>query len=579
MTLLTEFETQAKPKPAYVQRIEDLMSHYEEGKNVFIVADDWTYTPRIKPGHENATVLADGRARPIPRNWMDLVETTFGIIAHEKYGLDTYPNKIKLIDAKEMLSAYASVGMPVNYAHWSFGQELVTSEKAYNNGQMGLAYEIVINSDPSIAYCMKQNTKTMQMLVIAHASFGHNSFFKNNHMFRQFTSAKNIVPELERLQKFVAECEEKHGVKAVEAVLDAAHALQSHGVNRYTKPARLSEAELRAKRQRIEDAARENYDPVLDRSAAHARGATKKFDQLAGPYHMDLEHDENLLMVLANLSPNMPDWQRQMLRMISERSQYFYPQMQTQLMNEGWATFWHHTLMNDMYDMGLVSGGMMLEFLQSHTNVVNQRDFDQRGYGGINVYALGFAMYKDIQRICEKPTAEDYEHFPKFAGNPDWVSVIKHAGENFKDESFVSQYLSPTICRNFKLFSTEDNHRHTEHYSIVGIQDDDGFSVVRRDLAAQYRLGDRQPQIEAVAYHHRNDRTLVLHHTQHNERPLDEEQARMVLQHMHALWGHPVILQTVTGEGEVLKTLGCPRISSRVEVGKGSVVKIPKFTV
>jgi stage V sporulation protein R len=564
-------------KPHYAEKIRQLLSHYEEGERIFIAAEDWTHVPRIKPGSEGATVVADGRERPIPRHWMDLVETVFGILAHDKYGLDTYPNKIKLIDAKEMLSAYASIGMPVNYAHWSFGQELISSEKAYNAGQMGLAYEIVINSDPSIAYCMKQNTKTMQMLVIAHASFGHNSFFKTNHLFRQFTSAKHIVSDLEHLQAFVAECEQKHGVRAVEAVLDAAHALQNHGVNRYDKPERETEAQKLERRRRIEDAQLQNYDPILDRTAAYGRGPSKAFEQTADVSYVDLEREENLLHLLATLTPDMPEWQRQLLEMISERSQYFYPQRQTQLMNEGWATFWHHTLMYDMYDMGLVSSGMMLEFLQSHTNVVAQPPYDHKYFSGINVYALGFAMYKDIRRICEEPTEEDREHFPKIAGNPDWVSVVKSAAQNYKDESFVSQFLSPKLCRDFKLFSLEDNHRDTEHYGIAAIQDEDGFRTIRRDLAAQYRLGDREPRIEAVAYHHRFDRTLVLQHVQHSERPLHEADARIVLQHLHTLWGHPVVLQTVSPTGEVLKTLGCPRISSRIQQGKAPALTVPKF--
>ena len=94
------------------------------------------------------------------------------------YGLDIYPNQIEIITAEHMMDAYASIGMPVNYAHWSYGKKFIQSEQHYRRGQMGLAYEIVINSDPCIAYLMEENTMTMQALVIAHACYGHNSFFK-----------------------------------------------------------------------------------------------------------------------------------------------------------------------------------------------------------------------------------------------------------------------------------------------------------------------------------------------------------------------------------------------------------------
>ena len=109
------------------------------------------------------------------------------------HGLDTYPNQLEVIGAEQMMDAYSSVGMPVGYSHWSFGKEFLGVEGRYKRGQMGLAYEIVINSDPCIAYLMEENTMTMQALVIAHASYGHNSFFKNNYLFRTWTSADAII--------------------------------------------------------------------------------------------------------------------------------------------------------------------------------------------------------------------------------------------------------------------------------------------------------------------------------------------------------------------------------------------------
>ena len=136
-------------------------------------------------------------------------------------------------------------------------------------------------------------------------------------------------------------------------------------------------------------------------------------------------------------------------------SQYFYPQRQTQVMNEGWATFWHYTILHELYDEGLVSDGFIMEFLVSHTSVVAQPGFDSPHYSGINPYALGFAMMQDIRRICEEPTDEDKEWFPDFAGK-DWLETLHYAMKNYRDESFVLQFLSPKM-NNGKSFRKTAN--------------------------------------------------------------------------------------------------------------------------
>ena len=114
----------------------------------------------------------------------------------QRFGLDTYPNQLEVITAEQMMDAYASVGMPVNYRHWSYGKEFIANEKNYRRGHMGLAYEIVINSNPCISYLMEENTMAMQALVIAHAAYGHNSFFKGNYLFRMWTDASSIIDYL-----------------------------------------------------------------------------------------------------------------------------------------------------------------------------------------------------------------------------------------------------------------------------------------------------------------------------------------------------------------------------------------------
>ena len=164
---------------------------------------------------------------PAPSDWsFELIDQYHEVIRHtaKRFGLDTYPNQLEIITAEQMMDAYSSVGMPVNYRHWSYGKEFISTEKNYKRGHMGLAYEIVINSNPCISYLMEENTMPMQALVIAHAAYGHNSFFKGNYLFRMWTDAGSIIDYLVYAKHYVAECEERHGLDVVEEFLDSCHA-------------------------------------------------------------------------------------------------------------------------------------------------------------------------------------------------------------------------------------------------------------------------------------------------------------------------------------------------------------------
>ncbi len=463
--------------------------------------------------------------------------------AHNVYGLDTYANQIEVISSEQMIDAYSSVGLPINYHHWSFGKQFMSTEQTYRRGQMGLAYEIVINSDPCIAYLMEENTLPMQALVIAHACYGHNSFFKGNYLFRTWTNADAIIDYLVFARRYIAECEERYGVEEVELLLDSCHALMNHGVDRYKRPAPLSLAEEQ-RRQKDREAYLQSLVNDLWRTLPVAASAGESMSEPRWPE----EPQENLLYFIEKNAPLLEPWQREIVRIVRKLAQYFYPQRQTQVMNEGWATFWHYTLMNDLFDAGLVTEGFMMEFIQSHTGVVFQPPFDAPYYSGINPYALGFAMMRDIRRICEAPTAEDREWFPDIAGG-DWLKVLDFAMRNFKDESFIAQYLSPRLMRELRLFAIRDDD-HDDHIEVTAIHDDQGFRRLRQALAEQYNLGTREPNIQVYRVDRRGDRSLTLRHFQHRRRPLGDSIDEM-LRHIRRLWGFSVRLETLDGEGHV----------------------------
>ena len=481
---------------------------------------------------------------------LDRYNREIGRIAAD-YRLDTYPNQIEVITAEQMMDAYSSVGMPLGYKHWSFGKQFVQTEQTYKRGQMGLAYEIVINANPCIAYLMEENTMTMQALVIAHACYGHNSFFKGNYLFRTWTSADAIIDYLVFAKNFVAECEERYGEEEVELFLDSCHALMNYGVDRYKRPSPLS---LKKERQRQQE--REDYLQLQINElwrTVPTKNVAAKGEQ---PFRFPSEPQENLLYFIEKNAPLLEPWQREIVRIVRKLSQYFYPQRQTQVMNEGWATFWHYTLLNTFYDQGFASDGFIIEFLQSHTNVILQPSFDSPYYSGINPYALGFAIMSDIRRICEYPTDEDRRWFPDIAG-ADWIKVMDFAMRNFKDESFIAQFLSPKIMRDMKLFAVLDDDKETE-LEIAAIHDERGYRHLRQTLADQYNLGSREPNIQVYNVDHRGDRSLTLRHTRYHRKPLTESAAE-VLRHLHRLWGFTVRLETVHEDGRVELIGECPQ--------------------
>ena len=486
---------------------------------------------------------------PAPSDWsFELIEQYHDVIraTARRFGLDTYPNQLEIITAEQMMDAYASVGMPVNYRHWSFGKEFIATEKNYRRGHMGLAYEIVINSNPCISYLMEENTMAMQALVIAHAAYGHNSFFKGNYLFRMWTDAASIIDYLVYAKNYVAECEERHGLDAVESFLDSCHALQNHGVDRYRRPSRKSLAQELAARKDREAYAQAQVNDMWRTLPKRA----EKAEEAAGARRFPEEPQENLLYFIEKNAPLLEPWQREIVRIVRKVAQYFYPQRQTQVMNEGWATFWHHKLLNQMYDDGYLTDGVMIEWLKSHTNVVYQPPVGHKAYSGINPYALGFAMYTDIKRICEDPTDEDRQWFPEIAGTP-WLPALDQAMRNYKDESFVGQFLSPKLMRELRLFAIVDDEKQDE-LEVSAIHDESGYKRVRESLARQYDLGSREPNIQVWNVNLRGDRSLTLRHFQHNNRPLHDT-AQEVLKHVARLWGFGVQLESVNAAGDVSK--------------------------
>lgn len=463
-----------------------------------------------------------------------------GIIARDELKLDVYKNQLEVITSEQMLDAYASVGMPIYYKHWSFGKKFSREQDQYKSGKSGLAYELVINSNPCINYLMEANTACTQALVIAHAAYGHNHFFKNNYLFKQWTDADGIIDYLIFARNYVNQCEERYGVEKVEATLDSAHALMVHGVDRYKRPRKLSLAreEMRQK-DRIEYLEKNVNDlwRTLPNTKQTKETSIAKFPK---------DPEENLLYFLEKNSPILETWQRELLRIVRKIAQYFYPQYQTKVMNEGWASFTHYYIMNRLYDKGLLTDGAMLEFLKLHTGVLYQPGFDSPHFGGFNPYYLGFEMFNDIKRICENPTDEDREWFPDLIG-ANWLDVCLDAVANFRDESFIRQFLSPHLMRKLRMFSLVDNKADTSYYKIDAIHDVTGYKTIRNTLASNYELSEWLPKLEIVDADIKNTRRLSLVYSEYKNRKLSGK-VDVMMDHIKTLWGHPITIRSDQGE-------------------------------
>ncbi|TWT82643.1 SpoVR family protein [Planctomycetes bacterium CA13] len=463
-------------------------------------------------------------------------------IAVEELELDVYRNQLEVITSEQMLDAYAAIGMPLMYRHWSFGKRFVREELLYRKGAQSLAYELVINSDPCVSYIMEENTATMQTLVIAHAAFGHNHFFKNNHLFRQWTRADRVLDELTYAKNYLAECEERYGFEAVESLLDAAHALMPQGVDRYApkrQSASAKQEKVKARREHLEATYNDLYRtlPTAPESR-HQAAKDEENDIELERTALELPQD-NLLAFLAAHAPKLKDWQREVLEIVRRLAQYFYPQRQTKMMNEGCATFIHYEIMNRLYERGQIDEGAMLEFLHMHSAVVSQPSYDSRGFSGMNPYALGFAMMRDIQRICESPTKEDHDWFPEIAGSGDAIATLRTAWAEYRDESFVLQFLSPHLMREMRLFLVS-SRASSAVMTVDAIHDESGYHELRRHLASQYDLSKQEPHIEVLDADLKGNRRLVLNHRVRDGKFLEKEQRLRTMRHVANLWGYRV---------------------------------------
>lgn len=437
----------------------------------------------------------------------------------EEFGLSVMPQEFEVCDHEQMLGYMAYHGMPAHYPHWSFGKSFEKLKTLYSHGVSGLPYEMVINANPALAYLMRGNSLCLQVLTIAHV-YGHNDFFHRNFMFR------NTHPELaishaklraDRVRRYVED--PSIGLQKVEEVLDAAHALSLQ--------TRRNTAIRKLNREQQKEHAMTAAEPVRDEFASIHKPKEYEAPDLT---RVPLEPEEDLLLFIAENQPYLAEWQKDLLHIIHEETQYFLPQIETKIMNEGWASYWHHKIMMSLD----LPEDLYLEFLVHHNQVVRPHA------GSINPYHLGFSVWHDIRRRYDEPTPEEIAKYgaPDKSGN----DKIFEVREVDRDVSFLRRFLTEEMMRELDLFAYQ---REDDKLVVSQVSDAEHWRDVKETLIKNVGM-NTVPVIRVMDADYRHNRVLLLKH-EHDGRNLKLDYLEKTLGYLHRLWGRQVLMETKTG--------------------------------
>jgi stage V sporulation protein R len=434
----------------------------------------------------------------------------------DAFGLDCFPQTFEVCDEEQMLAYMAYHGMPAHYPHWSYGKAFEKLKTLYGLGVTGLPYEMVINSNESVAYLMRNNSLCLQILTIAHV-YGHNDFFKNNHTFRhshpELTLA-NFKSRADRVRRYVED--PAIGIEKVEAVLDAAHAL-SFNCRRNLDVRKLTATEQRARAREEAAGPREPHESIH----------TPREDVPPAELRLPLEPEEDILVFIRDHNPDLPDWARDLLGIVHDEAQYFIPQIETKIMNEGWASFWHHRIVSSLE----LPQDLHMEFLVHHSQVIAPHP------GSINPYYVGFKIWHDLLRRATDPTPDELERFGPPPADP--MGSLFQVRETDRDVSFLRRFLDGRLMRELDLY---EYGKEDDQYVIQRVADDDNWREVKQTLLRTVGMGAFPViRIDDADY----DRARKLHLTHaFDGRELELGQARETLRYLHQLWGRPVLLDT-----------------------------------
>ncbi|HTY56264.1 MAG TPA: SpoVR family protein [Candidatus Binataceae bacterium] len=434
-----------------------------------------------------------------------------------EFKLDCFPQEFEICDHTGMLGYMAYSGMPSHYPHWSYGKSYEKLKTLYDHGVSGLPYEMVINSNPAIAYLMRDNTLLLQILTIAHV-YGHNDFFKNNFTYRT-TRAEYTIELFKahslRVRRYVED--PSIGIEKVERIMDAAHAL-SLNCSRNLAIRKLSREEQIT---RMIEESQPKHDPF---KKIHAR---QPFTE-PNIHKLPLIPEEDILLFIRDHNPFLAEWEKDLLTIVDEEAKYFIPMIETKIMNEGWASYWHKRIVESLN----LEQGLHLEFIVRHNQVVRPIP------GQLNPYHLGLRIWEDLHRRYTDPTAEEIKRdgTPNKSGD----EKIFEAREVERDSSFIRRYLTEELMREMDIFQYESRG---DDLVISKVSDEEGWRLVKDMLIKNIGVNSI-PVIKVEDADFGQNRTLYMKHY-HEGRDLQLEYAEKTLAYLQRLWGREVVLETI----------------------------------
>ena len=459
-----------------------------------------------------------------------------------EYGLDFFPTIFELVDYDTMNQLAAYGGFPIRYPHWRFGMEYDQLSKGYRYGLQKI-YEMVLNTNPCYAYLMEANSLVDQKLVMAHV-YAHCDFFKNNYYFSP--TNRKMIDEMANHATRIRRYIDKFGVETVENFIDTCLSLENlidyHSPyirRRNRRKKKPDESSLpRVKRLKSKKYMERFINPpeFLERQMK-----TRQERQEERP-RLPENPERDVLLFLLEHAP-LPDWQRDILGIIREETYYFAPQGMTKIMNEGWATYWHSTIMTAK----ALHPSEVVEYALHHSGTVANHQ------GRINPYRIGVLLYKDIEDRWNKGKfGKEYEDCDDIKLKTNWDRKLGLGREKifevrkfYNDVTFIDTFLTEDFCREHKLFSFAYN-KESERYEIESRK----FKMIKqRFLQSLTNMG--QPIIEVVDANFSNRGELLLLHRFEGVE-LDQKYAEDTLKNLEHLWKRPVHIQTILREKPVM---------------------------
>jgi stage V sporulation protein R len=455
-----------------------------------------------------------------------------------EYGLDFFETIFEVVDADDLNEIAAYGGFPTRYPHWSFGMAYEELKKGYDYG-LSKIYEMVINNDPCYAYLMRCNNVVDQKLVMAHV-YGHCDFFKNNAYFGH--TNRKMMDEIANHGARIRRYAERFGEDEVEAFIDRCMSLDD-----------LMDIHSTAIKRRDEHSRYDFNDKVDDEVHAVRFKSKPYMDDYINP-HAVLEKEEEAIRKKARTDVNFPDrpekdvllflieyapmksWQRDILSIVRDEAYYFMPQAQTKIINEGWASYWHSTMMTQK----VLQPSEVIDYADHHSGTMATSG------RRLNPYKLGIELLRDIEhRWNTGKFGPDYDACEDLEEKRRWNKDLGLGRKKIfevrrihNDITFIDTFLTPEFCREHKLFSFAYADQ-TSNYVIESREFD---LVKQRLLFSLTNFG--KPFIYAINGNHRNRGELLLKH-EHNGIDLKLNQGQDTLVNLQSIWGRPVHLETI----------------------------------